>query len=284
MDVPDQAGAVARTVSCFAKAPEPNSAKENVMPSAPSRYVFRDERTQPAVDLLSRIPTFAPRRVADLGCGPGFSTELIARLFPHAEIIGVDHSEKALQMAQARLPGIQFEKLDIGQWTPVKPYDLIFSNGALQWLPNHRHLVPKLLSSVEKDGFLALQIPNNLQEPNRALIRMVAAEGPWAEKLLPIAKSEPSNEAYEDLYAALRPICASMEIWETTYFHPLNGVWSIVAWMKASGLGPFLAPLDTNERRGFLRQYADELAREYPVQPDGKVLLRFPRLFIIAQR
>jgi trans-aconitate 2-methyltransferase len=75
-----------------------------------------------------------------------------------------------------------------------------------------------------------------------------------------------------------------MEIWETTYFHPLNGVWSIVAWMKASSLGPFLAPLDINERRGFLRQYVDELAREYPVQPDGKVLLRFPRLFIIAQR
>jgi trans-aconitate 2-methyltransferase len=264
--------------------PDRNPAKENGMPSAPFRYVFKDERTRPAQDLLSRIPAFAPRRVADLGCGPGFSTELIARLFPHAEIVGVEHSEKALQTARTRLPGIQFETLDIGHWSPAEPYDLIFSNGALQWLPNHRHLVPKLLSSVTKGGFLALQIPNNLQEPNRALMRMVAADGPWAQKLLPIAKSEPNNEAYEDLYSALRPICASMEIWETTYFYPLNGVWSIVAWMKASGLDPFLAALDTHERRGFLRHYADELAREYPVQPDGKVLLRFPRLFIVAQR
>jgi trans-aconitate 2-methyltransferase len=254
------------------------------MPSVPYHYVFQEERTRPAVDLLSRLPKFAPRRVVDLGCGPGFSTELIAKLFPHAEIVGLDDSENALQMAHALLPGIHFEKLDIGQWTPAEPFDLIFSNGALQWLPNHRHLVPKLLSWVEKGGFLALQIPNNLQEPNRALMRMVAAEGPWAEKLLPIAKSTPSNEAYEDLYAALRPICASMDVWETTYFHPLNGVWSIIAWMKASSLGPFLTPLDANERRGFLRLYADELAREYPVQPDGKVLLRFPRLFIIAQR
>jgi trans-aconitate 2-methyltransferase len=254
------------------------------MRSAQFRYVFRDERTQPAADLLSRIPAFAPRRVADLGCGPGFSTELIARRFPDAEIIGIEQSEKAFQMARTRLPGIQFEALDICHWTPAEPFDLIFSNGALQWLPNHRHLVPKLLSSVAKGGFLALQIPDNLQEPNRALIRMIAAEGPWAEKLLPIAKSEPNNEACEDLYAALRPICASMEIWETTYFHPLNGVWSIVAWMKASGVDPFLAALDTNERRGFLRQYVKELAREYPVQSDGKVLLRIPRLFIVAQR
>jgi len=254
------------------------------MPSAQSGYVFKDERTQPAVDLLNRIPKFAPRRVVDLGCGPGYSTELIARLFPSAEILGIDHSDSLLQGARALLPAVKFEKLDIGEWTPDEPYDLIFSSGALQWLPNHRHLVPKLLSSVEKGGFLALQIPNNLQEPNRVLIRMVAADGPWAGKLLPIAKSEPTNEAYEDLYARLRPDCASMVIWETTYFHPLNGAWSIIAWMKASGLGPFLTPLDPSERHGFLRQYADELAKAYPLQPDGKVLLRFPRLFILAQR
>lgn len=254
------------------------------MPSATSRYVFKEERTQPAVDLLSRVPTFAPRRVVDHGCGPGYSTESIARLYPRAEIIGVDQSANAIRVAQTRQPGVQFQQVDMGRWLPDELYDLIFSSGALQWLPHHRNLVAKLLSWVEEGGFLALQIPNNLQEPNRVLMRMVAADGPWAAKLLPIAKSEPTTEAYEELYASLRPNCASMEIWETTYFHALNGVWSIIAWMKASGLGPFLGPLDANERRGFLRMYADELAREYPVQPDGKVLLRFPRLFIIAQR
>jgi trans-aconitate methyltransferase len=190
--------------------PRPNSAKENVMPSAPSGYAFKDERTQ--VDLLSRIPKIAPRRVADLGCGPGYSTELIARFYPRprAEIIGVDHSENALQTARALLPGIQFEQFDIGQGTPDEPYDLIFSNGALQWLPNHRNLLSKLLSSVEKGGFLALQIPNNLQEPNRFLFRMVAADGPWAAKLLPIAKSEPNTKAYEDLYGPVRVATGSM--------------------------------------------------------------------------
>jgi len=57
------------------------------MPSVPYHYVFQEERNRPAVDLLSRLPKFAPRRVVDLGCGPGFSTELIAKLFPHAEIV-----------------------------------------------------------------------------------------------------------------------------------------------------------------------------------------------------
>lgn len=247
-------------------------------------YPFREERIRPAVDLLSRIPKFAPERVVDLGCGPGFSTALIARQFPDAKIVGVDHAEMALQAAQALLPRVRFEKLDITRWAPSQPFGLIFSNGALQWLPDHHRLVPKLLSLVEHEGFLALQIPNNLQEPNRVLMRMVAADGPWAKKLMPIAKSRPTIESFEDLYTTLRPSCTSIDIWGTTYVHLLDGVRSIIEWMTATGLGPFLAPLDGDERQKFLDVYATELSRVYPTLPDGKIMLRFPRLFILAQR
>ena len=129
------------------------------------QYVFPEERTRPAIDLLSLIPKFTPECAVDLGCGPGFATAMIARNFPHAEIVGVDQDEEALQIARALLPGIRFDQLDIGRWTPIKPYDLIFSNGALKSIPNHRRLLPKLLSSVKSGGYIALQIPNNLQEP-----------------------------------------------------------------------------------------------------------------------
>ena len=248
------------------------------------QYVFPEERTRPAIDLLSRIPKFWPERAVDLGCGPGIATALIARNFPHAEIVGVDQDEEALQIARALLPGIRFDHLDIGRWAPIKPYDLIFSNGALKSIPNHRRLLPKLLSTVKTGGYIALQIPNNLQEPNRALMRMVAADGSWAKKLVPIAKSRPYIEASEDIYTMLRPLCASIDLWETTYIHPLNGVGAIIEWMKATGLGQFLTLIDDAEQQKFLDLYAAELSRAYPAQPDGTVLLRIPRLFILAQR
>jgi trans-aconitate 2-methyltransferase len=247
-------------------------------------YAFPEERTRPAVDLLSRIPSFAPATIIDLGCGPGFSTALLARTFPQAKIVGVDQNEEALQVARAHLPDVHFEKIDIAQWSPAEPYDLVFSNGALQWLPNHHKLLPKILSAVRRDGYLALQIPNNLQEPNRALMRMVAADGPWAKELVPIAKTRPTIEAFEDLHSSLWPSCQWMDLWETTYVHMLDNVWSIIEWMMATGLGPFLTPLGEEEREKFLTLYAKELSRAYPTLPDGKILLRFPRLFILARR
>ena len=115
-------------------------------------------------------------------------------------------------------------------------------------------------------------------------MRMVAVDGPWTKKLLPIAKTRSSTEAFESYYAMLRPFCRSVEIWQTTYVHSLEGVHSIVEWMKATNLGPFLEPLDEGERRDFLEAYTGELGRAYPTQSDGTVLLRFPRLFILARK
>ena len=247
-------------------------------------FVFQKERTLPAVDLLNRIPRSRPRKVIDLGCGPGYTTTLLARRFLRAEIVGIDRAEDALKIARARLPKVQFNKLEISSWTDSKPYDLIFSNGALQWAPRHHVLLPKLIASLAPRGRLALQIPSNWQEPNRALMRMVAVDGPWAKKLLPIAKTRSTTEAFESYYAMLREFCCSVDIWQTTYVHSLDGVLSIVEWMKATGLGPFLNPLDDAERRNFIEAYTTELTRAYPVQSDGTVLLRFPRLFILARK
>ena len=163
-------------------------------------------------------------------------------------------------------------------------FDLIFLNGDLELLPSLRELLPVLVRRLSFGGSLAVQIPDNLYEPNRALLRMVAADGPWATKLLPVAKTRPFNEMMEGLYALLCPICASVEIWETTYLYALDGVGAIIDLMKATSLAPFLRPLDEPSRRRFLDHYAIELARAYPAQPDGTVLLRFPRIFVSARR
>jgi trans-aconitate 2-methyltransferase len=242
---------------------------------------FEDERTQPARDLLARLSPDV-RRIVDLGCGPGTSTQLLAARYPHAHIVGVDNSEQMLAAARIRLPGVDFEKSDIGAWRPSVRPDLIFANAALQWLPNHHQLIPHLMSFLSEGGCLAIQMPDNRQEPSHALMRMVAADGPWADRLVPVAKTRGLISIYSDYYAWLNPLSARVDIWQTTYVHPLTGVGAVVDWFRGSGLRPFLNLLDECEREQFIERYMKGLAEAYPTEPDGSLLFLYPRLFVVA--
>jgi trans-aconitate 2-methyltransferase len=249
----------------------------------PGRYlVFQEERERPALDLLARIPEGVFRAV-DLGCGPGNSTELLQRRFPGAAVLGVDSSSEMIETARRRLPGIPFEISDIADWRGEDAFDLIFANAALQWVPDHAALLPRLLGQLAPGGALALQMPDNLDEPTHRAMREVAANGPWTKLLTKAVKArEPRRDAgwYFEL---LRGAGASPEVWRTTYHHPLAGAEAVVEWFRSTGLRPYLDPLDADMREGFLDAYREAIARAYPTLSDGTILLPFPRLFLLAR-
>ena len=250
-----------------------------------SQYLkFEDERTRPAADLLARVPLSEPGLVVDLGCGPGNSTELLALRFLQAQVTGLDKSPDMIAKARARLPEIRFEEADAGAWAPSAPVDLIYSNAALHWLPDHETLFPKLAAGLAPGGCLAVQMPDTLGEDIHVLAREVAASGPWADKLAATGKARATIAPFEDYYTWLSSICRHVDIWQTIYVHPLDGAEAIVAWIKSAGLRPFLDPLDDQEQTEFLKRYTAQIAEAYPRQPDGKTLLRFPRRFIVAVR
>ncbi len=244
---------------------------------------FEAERTQPARDLLARVDP-DPRRIVDLGCGAGTSTRLLAERFPRAEILGVDNSAPMLAEARRRLPDVRFEHADIAKWRPRQRPDLIFANAALQWLPDHETLFPRLMSYLAEDGALAVQMPDNRQEPSHALMRLVAADGPWADRLVPIAKTRAVIATHVEYYAWLKPLSAALDIWQTTYVHPMSGVGAVVDWFRGSALRPFLNPLDECEREQFIERYMRELADAYGVEPGGSLLFLYPRLFVHARK
>ena len=245
---------------------------------------FEDERTRPARDLLARVPLAGPASAVDLGCGPGNSTELLAERWPEARLTGLDSSDDMLAAARRRLPHASFEKADLARWTAPEPVDLIFANAVLQWVGDHDTLFPRLAQQLAPGGVLAVQMPDNLDEPSHRLMRETAADGPWATKLGDAAAIRVrigSPAAYYDL---LRPHASGVDIWRTTYFHPLEGPDAIITWLSATGLKPFLDPLEAVERDAFLASYRRRIARAYPTHGDGRVLLAFPRLFIVARR
>jgi trans-aconitate 2-methyltransferase len=244
---------------------------------------FEAERTQPARDLLARV-TASPERIVDLGCGPGTSTHLLATRYPEAQIVGIDNSAQMLVEARRRTPNVAYEQRDIAAWRPDYRPGLIFANAALQWVPDHDRLIPRLMRHLDERGTLAIQMPDNRQEPSHALMRMVAADGPWADRLVPIAKTRAIIASHSDYYHWLRPLSARVDIWQTTYVHPLSGVGAVVDWFRGSGLRPFLDPLNDRERKEFLERYMRELADAYPLEPDGRLLFLYPRLFIVAQK
>ena len=250
---------------------------------SPSTYLkFEDERTRPARDLLAQVNVDGPRKVVDMGCGPGNSTELLAQRYPEAKLVGLDSSPNMLAEARLRLPRAEFEIADARTWTPGPETDVVFANAIYQWVPDHLAVLPKVLATLEPGAVLAVQMPDNMAEPTHRLMREVAAAGPWAERLKDAARDPlPPVRTY---YDALKPFASRLDIWHTIYNHVLADAAAIVEWVKSTGLRPFIDPLGEAEREAFLAAYLERIAAAFPPTVDGKVLLRFPRLFIVAQR
>jgi trans-aconitate 2-methyltransferase len=287
-----------RSGTDVASPPAPADAQRPTAAWDPAQYLrFSDQRLRPALDLLGQVPLAAPGRVVDLGCGAGNVTTILKQRFPAAEVTGVDGDAAMLEKARAAAPGCRFERGDFATWAPsgrpsphplgepagdpANAVDLIFSNAALQWVGGHATLFPRLISLLAPGGVLAVQMPAMHDAPLRRLQYAVAAQGPWAERLGGHASAPPILDppGYWDL---LRPLVASLDIWETTYLHPLTGEDAVVEWAAGSSLRPFLEPLDPAQQAAFRHAYAEALRPHYPRRADGTTLLPFRRLFMIA--
>lgn len=249
---------------------------------------FEDERTRPAAELLARVPLAEATHVVDLGCGPGNSTELLVQRFPQAQVTGIDTSEAMLASARERLPGTAFERGDIATWVPTVAPDLIYANAALQWVAGHETLVPRLFSLLAPGGVLAIQMPDNRQQPSHRLMREIAGLAPWREPIgdADAVRTELATIAgYYDMLAHPAVGAAHVDVWHTVYQHVMPTAGSIVDWLRSTGLRPFLDALpDDALRASFLAEYERRIGEAYPERSDGNRLLAFPRMFIVAQR
>jgi trans-aconitate 2-methyltransferase len=252
------------------------------VPWDPAQYLkFAGHRLRPALDLLNRIDLSAPSAVYDLGAGTGNVTRLLRARWPDAAITGVDDSAEMLAKAAAESPDVTWEQADLSTWRPSRPADLIFSNAALHWLPDHAKLFPALLAGLAPGGVLAVQIPRNFSAPSHTSISEAARSGPWRAKLEPLLRPAPVAEP-DVYYGLLASMAASLDMWETEYVQILEGDDPVKEWVKGTWLRPLLDALSGHERDDFENAYAALVARAYPKRADGRTLFPFRRLFILA--
>lgn len=242
---------------------------------------FKNERTRPSSDLIAGIGSIAPKSIIDIGCGPGNSTEKLMKRFPNAEITGVDSSPAMISAAKEAYGGtaIKFMLADISEDSIKEKYDLVFSNACLQWVPDHKKLIPKLMSMLNEGGVLAVQVP----EPYNVIkdiLREITAMDKWAGYFDGVERINIlSAEEYHDI---LSECSSEFTIWETVYHHRMKSHKDIIEWYKGTGLKPYLDALSDVIKAELESEILARLEKSCPIRKNGEVIFKFPRLFFTA--
>jgi trans-aconitate 2-methyltransferase len=246
----------------------------------PTAYLtFDDHRSRPFHDLLARIGATEPRRVVDLGCGPGHLTGLLSARWPGAEIDALDSSPEMVENARAR--GVPARQADVRDWQPGPTDDVVVTNAVLQWVPEHAELLVRWLGEMPKGGWFAMQVPGNFSAQSHALVRELLAEPAWSGRVQvrdELAVAPPAD--YADSVAA---VGAEVDAWETTYLHRLTGPDAVLAWISGTALRPVRAALEDAEWDRFRAELAPRLREAYPPRPDGTTWFPFRRIFLVAR-
>lgn len=249
----------------------------------PDLYLkFDKERIQPTIDLVSRIEYEHPEKIIDIGCGPGNSTHILARRWPEATITGADSSPKMIEKARKDFPGQNWQITDVSKDTINEKYDIIFSNSAIQWMPDHEGLVKKFCHLLRKGGKMAVQLPLFLDMPLGKIITRAAKEPQWASRLMEVDDLFTIHD-FTYYYDLLAGTFNEVEIWETHYMHIMESHDSLMEMMESTGLKPYHERLkDKVEIQQFDDLVLSSVKMDYPLQKNGRVILPFYRLFFIG--
>jgi trans-aconitate 2-methyltransferase len=273
----------------------------------PGTYLrFGSERARPFFDLLSRVGADDPGFVADLGCGPGNLTAVLAARWPGARVLGVDSSPEMIEAARAELAAaeakaaegaaaqaaglgaaavpagrLEFRLADIRTWQPEQPVDVITCNAVLQWIPGHRELLTSWVGWLAPGGWLAFQLPGNFDQASHTILRELAGTPRWRPLLEGVQLNRQAGDP-ADYLALLAGAGCEVDAWETTYLHVLPGEDAVVDWYRGSGLRPVLSALPPAEAEEFLAGYRDLIRVAYPPAPYGTVL-PFRRVFVVGR-
>jgi len=250
----------------------------------PQRYArFADERAKPFFDLLDLVMPIPGGRAVDLGCGPGELTAELHRRTRAAKTVGIDSSEAMLAKAAPHAGGgLSFERGDIAAFAPTEPLELVFSNAALHWVPDHPALLARLTRFVAPGGQLAFQVPDNWEHASHRAAEEVAAEEPFAASLA--GSAHPRHVLSPETYAALLDRLGYREqtVRLRVYGHHLDSREGVVAWVEGSLLSEYRRKLPAELYPKFVERYRRLLFARVP--DERPFFFTFRRILAWARR
>ena len=246
----------------------------------PDKYLeFKSERTQPSIDLVSKINQVNPKTIIDIGCGPGNSTQVLANRWADAKITGIDSSNAMIEKARQEFPNQQWIEADASTYKSSEKFDIVFSNAVIQWIPDHEALLAKLKRLLTDNGTLAVQIPLFWDMPLGKILDSVGRDNRWREKTVGVSDLL-IIQNYSFYYDVLSNLFNTVKMWVTDYLHVMDNHLSIIEMMRSTGLKPYSERLaDEANMNAFEAMVIENMKKPYPVQKNGKVLLPFKRLF-----
>ncbi|MET0234650.1 MAG: trans-aconitate 2-methyltransferase [Kibdelosporangium sp.] len=246
----------------------------------PDKYLnFADHRGRPFYELIARIQAETPRRVADLGCGPGNLTTVLAERWPDATLEALDSSAEMVEAARSR--GITAQLGDVATWKPQPDTDVVVTNAVLQWVPGHAAILRRWLNELPSGAWIALQVPGNFDGPSHTTVRELAT-GTWRAKLADVDLRPEDAVLTPTGYAELFEGC-QVDTWETTYTQVLTGEDPVLEWITGTALRPVRATLSDEDWAAFRADLAPRLRTAYPRRPDGRTWFPFRRVFAVAR-
>jgi trans-aconitate 2-methyltransferase len=172
---------------------------------------------------------------------------------------------------------------DVREWTPKPDTDVLVSNAALQWVPEHPELLVRWAGQLAAGTWLAMQVPGNFDAPSHQAVRELARQERWSEPLqdFPFREGQvDSPSAYADLLADAG---CTVDAWETTYIHELTGENPVLEWITGTALRPVTSRLTEPQWQQFRKELIPLLDAAYPARPDGRTFFPFRRIFVVAQ-
>lgn len=249
----------------------------------PDKYLdFAEQRARPFRDLVAHIEARSPKRIVDLGCGPGNLTLSLRQRWPAAALEALDSSPEMIAVAQSR--GIDARLGDVREWQPRPDTEVVVCNSVLHWVPDHRQLLRDWVGKLDRGACLAVQIPASFATPSHVLIRDLAATAEWASALEGVRIGEAGDVDDAMAYAQLlQGYGCAVDAWETTYVHRLIGKDPVLEWLRGTALRPIEQALAPRDSARFRTQLAARLRKAYPAGADGAVWFPFRRVFFVAR-
>ncbi|MGB2923231.1 MAG: trans-aconitate 2-methyltransferase [Mycobacterium sp.] len=242
---------------------------------------FADQRGRPFVDLLSRVGAADPRRVVDLGCGPGNLTGTLAVRWPGALIEAWDSSAEMVAAARGR--GVAALLGDVRDWTPEPDTDVVVSNATLHWVPEHPRLVVRWAGQLSAGSWLAFQVPGNFDAPSHRAVCELAGRPRWSDMLPDNLFDSIAVQSAEGYAGLLADTGCTVDAWETTYVHELTGENPVLEWITGTTLRPVRSSLTDLQWQQFRTELIPLLDAWYPTRADGRTFFPFRRVFVVAQ-